>query len=217
MGVLRDMDGRARLPAVPGPESSRSSGSSRASYLRTGHEPGRSSESSGSSRGPDSDLFGEPGAARVAEVAGVASSDVGNRKSQVAPDGFTERLAVAAEGGVPKLFADAFARLQLQRPAGIDDATWRRALDDAGRFLDAWGEMAKAFAWTPGDLFDVPRDGRGGLVWSLQGEAVRALGPEHAITTSGRVFDRTGRAIWASVAAWNAAQSARTSSLDPTR
>lgn len=44
-------------------------------------------------------------------------------------------------------------------------------------------------------LFDVQRDGRGGLVWSLQGEAVRALGPEHAVTTSGRVFDRVDRSV----------------------
>jgi hypothetical protein len=62
---------------------------------------------------------------------------------------------------------------------------------DAGLFLDRWGSLAHEFQWLPTDLFDVPRDGSsGGLVWSLNGEAVRALGPEHAITETGRVFDR---------------------------
>src|ERR1019366_9516260 len=65
------------------------------------------------------------------------------------------------------------------------------AIDAAGRFLDQWGSLAVEFQWKPADLFDVPRDGQsGGLVWFLQGEAVRALGPDHAVTTSGRVFDR---------------------------
>ena len=60
---------------------------------------------------------------------------------------------------------------------------WRRAIDAAGRFLDAWG--------TPGELFDVPRHGdRCGLIWFLGGETVRALGPAHAITESGRNFLR---------------------------
>ena len=38
---------------------------------------------------------------------------------------------------------------------------------------------------------NVPRDGSpGGLVWFLVGETVRALGPAHAITESGRNFLR---------------------------
>jgi hypothetical protein len=53
------------------------------------------------------------------------------------------------------------------------------------------GKLALEFQWSPGDPFNVPRDGvHSGLVWFLKGEAVRALGPEHAITESGRVFDR---------------------------
>lgn len=40
-------------------------------------------------------------------------------------------------------------------------------------------------------MFDVPRDAKSsGLVWFLSGEAVRSLGPEHAMTESGQVFDR---------------------------
>jgi hypothetical protein len=36
----------------------------------------------------------------------------------------------------------------------------------------------------------------GRVVWFLNGEAVRALGPEHAVTEGGRVFDRVTRAEW---------------------
>jgi hypothetical protein len=57
--------------------------------------------------------------------------------------------------------------------------------------LDQWGSLAIAQGWTASDLFDVPGEGKpGGLVWSLQGEAVRALGPDHAVTQADRVFDR---------------------------
>jgi hypothetical protein len=96
-----------------------------------------------------------------------------------------------ASGGVPEAYLDAWARLQVQKPETVSDAEWRRAVNDAGLFLDAWGGLALESQWTPGDLFDVPRDGRqGGLAWFLKSEVVRALGPEHAVTESGRVFDR---------------------------
>jgi hypothetical protein len=45
--------------------------------------------------------------------------------------------------------------------------------------------------WPPGALFDVPHGDRpGGLAWFLEGETVRALGPERAFTEMGRIFDR---------------------------
>ena len=98
---------------------------------------------------------------------------------------------------VPELYLDAWARLQCQKPMRVPDADWRQAIDAAGRFLDQWGSLAVEFQWTPADVFDVARDGRpGGLVWFLQGEAVRALGPEHAVTEGERIFDRLTRAEW---------------------
>jgi hypothetical protein len=73
----------------------------------------------------------------------------------------------------------------------VSDAEWRRALDDAGRFLDQWGSLAVEFDWSPGELFDVPRDRKhGGLVWFLGGETVQSIGAEHAISEAGRIFDR---------------------------
>jgi hypothetical protein len=59
----------------------------------------------------------------------------------------------------------------------VTELAWRQAIDDAGRFLAQWGSLAVEFGWTPGDLFDVPRDGAVGLVWWLKSRTVAALGP----------------------------------------
>src|SRR5207302_1962107 len=83
--------------------------------------------------------------------------------------------------------ADAFARLQVQRLPIVSPANQERAVKDAGLFLNRWGELAVTFGWSRGELLDVPGAGKpGGLVWFLQGQKVRALGPEHAVTESGR-------------------------------
>jgi hypothetical protein len=101
-----------------------------------------------------------------------------------------ERAAMAA-GGVPEPYLDTWARLQCQRPFGASDQECRQAIDDAGRFLDQWGNRAVEFGWTAGDLFDVPRDGKpGGLVWFLGGESVQAIGPRRMVMQDGRVFNR---------------------------
>jgi hypothetical protein len=92
-----------------------------------------------------------------------------------------------AADGAPERYLDGWARLQLQRPIGMDELRWRRAIDDAGLFLDRWGALADAFGWTLGDLMDVPCDGKpGGLVWFLEGEAVVSLGPDRAVTAADR-------------------------------
>jgi len=84
-------------------------------------------------------------------------------------------------GGVPAAYADAWARLQIQKPMRVSDAEWRQAIDDAGRFLDQRGSLAVELGWTAGDLFDVPRiDGACGLAWWLRGRTVTALGHDHA-------------------------------------
>jgi hypothetical protein len=126
-------------------------------------------------------------------VMAVPNPDV-CEKSKVAASDATTKLAECQTlylGSVPQPYLDGWARLQSQRPAAIPQLQWRQAVDSAGRFLDEWGSLTETFGWSPGDLFDVPHDGRpGGVAWFLIGERVRALGPEHAITTSGRVFDR---------------------------
>jgi hypothetical protein len=64
-----------------------------------------------------------------------------------------------------------------------------------GRFLDQWGKLADSFGWSPGDLFDVPRDGAMGLAWWLKGRTVTALGPEHA-GVGEPAYDRVTRREW---------------------
>jgi len=137
-------------------------------------------------------------AQRVATLACVARGASQTTKLQIPPASLPdsneiqadERAAIAEiDGGVPRVYADAFAGLQLQQPISVGEAAWERAVYDAGLFFDQWGSLAVEFQWTPGDLFEVPRDAKtGGLIWFLRGETVRALGPAHAITESGRNF-----------------------------
>lgn len=96
-----------------------------------------------------------------------------------------------AADSVPAIYLDAWARLQVQRPLSVAEEDWRRVVDDAGLFLDAWGEQAASMQWDARDLFDVPRQGRsGGLVWQLRGERVGALGEDHARLSDGRTIER---------------------------
>jgi hypothetical protein len=101
-----------------------------------------------------------------------------------------ERAALAADR-VPAVYLDAWASLQCTRPLSIDLDAWRRAINDAGLFLDAWGADAAAMAWSANELFDVPRAGRpGGLLWRLSGGRVQTLGKESARLTDGRMIRR---------------------------
>jgi hypothetical protein len=94
-----------------------------------------------------------------------------------------------AADGVPERYLDGWARLQLQRPIGVDELRWRRATNDAALFPDRWGKLAESFGWLPGDLFDFRVKGRVGLVWLIRGDPVRSLGPESAILKSGKTFN----------------------------
>jgi hypothetical protein len=107
-----------------------------------------------------------------------------------------ERAGLASDS-VPAPYLDAWSRLQCQKPMRVSDGEWRQALDDAGRFLEQWRNLAAEFEWSPGDLFDAPHDGKlAGLAWWLRGETVRSFGPEHAVTEAGSVFDRLTRSEW---------------------
>jgi hypothetical protein len=97
-----------------------------------------------------------------------------------------ERAAIAIElGRVPPAYADAWAAFQTRKPGHVSEAEWLQAADDAGRFLDEWAGLALDFGWRPADIF-----GLGGLAWFCAGERVRALGPDNAVTASGRIFTR---------------------------
>jgi len=70
---------------------------------------------------------------------------------------FDERAAVAIyDGGIPEAYADAFAQLQIAQPIGVPHPQWLRAIDDAGRFLDQWGNVAAQLQWSAEDIFKKP-------------------------------------------------------------
>ena len=105
-------------------------------------------------------------------------------------DAIEERAALAADC-VPTRYLNAWARLQCQRPFSVDPDAWRRAINDGGLFLDAWGVDAAKMGWTAAELFDVPSDGRrAGLVWQLKGKRGCALGEDRARLIDGRTFQR---------------------------
>lgn len=107
---------------------------------------------------------------------------------QVEHDEFAEveRAAIAiVDGRVPTAYAEAWAAFQIRKPGHATAGEWYRAVDDAGRFLDAWARLALSFGWAPFDIF-----GPAGLAWFCSGERIRAVGPGNAITASGRIFTR---------------------------
>lgn len=145
---------------------------------------------------------GTPGTARdlTASVHGTRVGTPGTSEGQKSPlfqvfqvfqvehDEFAkaERAAIAVvDGRVPTAYADAWAAFQIRKPGHASSGDWYRAVDDAGRFLDAWAGLALDFGWLPSDIFSL-----GGLAWFCGGERVRALGPDNAITGSGRIFTR---------------------------
>jgi hypothetical protein len=98
---------------------------------------------------------------------------------------FDERAGMATDS-VPAVYLDAWARFQCQ-PSKIASANaWWQAVADAGILLDLWGATLASFDWPAEAIF-----GADGLVWAIDGEPVRAIGPDHAIMASGRVFDRS--------------------------
>ena len=110
-------------------------------------------------------------------------------------DAVEERAAACADV-VPAPYLDAWARLNHQKPMRVSDLEWRRALDDGGRFFDAWGALAADLQWTTAELLDLPGEGRkGGLIWQLRGSNLEVLGADLLRTSDGRKILR-GVAEW---------------------
>jgi hypothetical protein len=97
---------------------------------------------------------------------------------------FDERAAIIEyDGGAPRAWAEAIARLDPARPPGdIPPKRWLQFIDDCGQFLDdGWAPCAEALGWGPLDLFGCDRVkpfariDRAGLLWLLNGQKLLAL------------------------------------------
>jgi hypothetical protein len=101
-----------------------------------------------------------------------------------------ERAAIIEyEAGVPRAWAEGFARLDPERPPGdVPLERWLAFIDDCGRFLDGgFAGTAAALGWGPSDLFGCDRERpfarieRAGLLWRLNGARLVALTAETAV------------------------------------
>ena len=138
----------------------------------------------------------EPVAAPVADPVAACSAFVEASEFEINP---AEREAIAIElGGVPAVYASAFARLQAQPPAEVPRDRWHQFINDAGLLLDYWGKQAEALGLRSEELFGLDPDApmarydRMGLIWMLHGERVVEITATEARLSGGLTFYRKG-------------------------
>jgi hypothetical protein len=110
---------------------------------------------------------------------------------------FEERAAIIKyDGGAPRAWAEALARLDPNKPLGdVPARRWLRFVDDCGRFLEGgWASRAAEFGWGPLDLFGCDRErpfarvDHMGLLWLLKGgTAIELLRDRAILETQGGV------------------------------
>jgi len=143
----RDGDGTVAKKGVPRPSDQWDTSDGHPTAFKSPSE-NREAQTAGNtpttsddaSRAPDHSLIGSGAPADSAESAA---------------DRFEERAALIEYGaGVPREWAEGFARLDLAAPpAGFDAKRWRTLIDDGGKFLDRWGGEAARLGWSVLDLF----------------------------------------------------------------
>jgi hypothetical protein len=129
-----------------------------------------------------------------------------------------ERAAIVEyDGGAPRAWAEALARLDPTNPPGdVPSQRWVRFIDDCGRFLDGgWASRAAELGWRPLDLFGCDRERPFahvdylGLPWLLNGRKLIALTAETAVVdtrTGGRQpYQRLPVEVGRVVPAWELA------------
>jgi hypothetical protein len=129
-----------------------------------------------------------------------------------------ERVAITEhDGGIPREWAEGFARLEPDRPpADVPPRRWRRFVDDLGRFLDGgFAGQAARLGWGPFELFGCDRDrpfariDQAGLLWLLDGHRLAALSENTATIetrTGARQTFRREPSQPGRVLAWDLAQ-----------
>lgn len=97
-----------------------------------------------------------------------------------------ERAAIVEEGArVPRAWAEAFASLDLVARQHYPEAGARQLIDDAGWFLDRWGNEAARLGWSAVDVFGTERTSDvtampTGLVSVISGGVVESIGDDRA-------------------------------------
>jgi hypothetical protein len=103
----------------------------------------------------------------------------------------------------PFPYAAALDRLERRCPDYVEPDRWHQCIEDARRFLAAWGEMAASLGWTSRELFglhQVPQQPAAtyqrlsrydatGLIWLLQGH------PGVALTNGEAAIQRNGAVV----------------------
>jgi hypothetical protein len=133
--------------------------------------------------------------------ASEATSTATERAAGAWAEAEPERAAIVQfEGGIPREWAEGFARLDPNHPPGdMPLKRWQRFIDDVGRFLDGpFCGVAAALGWGPSDLFGCDRGrlfariDQAGLLWLLNSDKLIALSANTAT-----IETRTGqRHIW---------------------
>jgi hypothetical protein len=117
-------------------------------------------------------------------------------------DAQEERAAIVEyDGGAPRAWAEALARLDPNSPPGdVPPQRWLRFIDDCGRFLDGgWADKAAASGWGPLDLFGCDRErpfariDHMGLLWLLKGGSIVELHRDRALIETERGARQTYR------------------------
>jgi hypothetical protein len=129
----------------------------------------------------------------------LATLEAETQNFEPAPETWTdaqeERAAIVEhDGGAPRAWAEALARLDPNKPPGdVQPRRWLRFIDDCGRFLDGgWAVRAAALGWGPLDLFGCDRErpfarvDHLGLLWLLNGGTVVELHRDRAILETER-------------------------------
>jgi hypothetical protein len=122
-------------------------------------------------------------------------------------DEIEERAAhLEYDAGLPRSWAEPFARILCREaPGDFDETQWRRVLDSAMIFADAWAAKALALGWVAEDMFALrptaptARHDMKGLAWLLaNGARVVAINADSAdiVTAAGskQRFYRRGTA-----------------------
>jgi hypothetical protein len=119
--------------------------------------------------------------------------------------------------GVPRSWAEGFARLHRDRPPGdAPTRRWQTFIDDVGQFLDGgWAKKAAAIGWGSLDLFGADRERPfaridcAGLLWLLNGDTLVELDRHRAVierrTGAQQTYRRRPVAVGDVMLAWKLA------------